>query len=92
MDFPLLMATAAALLVELGEEVPPIVDEVVLDAGKEFVNIVVGHVCAGLCKDGQKVMPEPPEVRTRVPNLGRTRVRVVVALAEGDAFVDLVSL
>ncbi len=86
---PLLLDVAGALLRSVGEEAPPAaVEETVLDAGKELVNVIVGQTCSALGSKGRRAMPEPPEVAPP-PAEGATRVRVVVALPEGEALLDL---
>jgi hypothetical protein len=40
---------------------PAAVDDLVKDAGKEFVNVTVGHICSMLSREGLKTMPEPVE-------------------------------
>jgi CheY-specific phosphatase CheX len=42
-------------------ESPEDVDMIVLDVGKEFVNIVVGHICTRLSHEGLNTMPLPPD-------------------------------
>jgi len=63
LEEPVLLALARRMLEEIPDEAPhDEVDELVLDAGKEFVNIVVGHVCSRLSRDGLNTMPEPADV------------------------------
>lgn len=57
-----LMLLSDAILTAVGEtELPEDVDLLVLDVGKEFVNIVVGHVCTRLSHEGLSTMPLPPD-------------------------------
>jgi hypothetical protein len=58
-----LLDLAEALLYTLGDEaeIPDIVDEVVLDVGKEYVNILVGHLCTWLDREGYSCRPLPPD-------------------------------
>ena len=37
------------------------VDDISIDAAKEFVNIIIGHICATLSSQGMNVEAEPPE-------------------------------
>lgn len=62
-DGPELLDLGEALLEEMLEEdeMPTDVDEMVIDAGKEFVNVVVGHICTWLSREGLDTMPQPPE-------------------------------
>ena len=57
-----LLMIAGTILKSVGEpELPTEVDLLVLDVGKEFVNIVVGHVCTRLSHEGVSTMPLPPD-------------------------------
>ncbi|MGE0711365.1 MAG: hypothetical protein AB7N76_30430 [Planctomycetota bacterium] len=58
-----LLDLAEALLFTLGDdaELPDVVDEVVLDVGKEYVNILVGHLCTWLDREGYSCRPLPPD-------------------------------
>lgn len=71
---PLLLRLATHMLRSLPEQPQPTaVDELVIDTGKEFVNIVVGHVCSQLSREGLRTMPEPvqaAETRDAGPPLG----------------------
>ena len=62
-DSPELLDLSEALLADMLEEdeMPEEVDEIVIDAGKEFVNVVVGHLCTWLSREGLSTMPQPPE-------------------------------
>jgi hypothetical protein len=62
LDSPQLLAVAQGLLREVdGVEAPTEVDELALDAGREFANIVVGHICTHLSRtDREQTMPKPP--------------------------------
>lgn len=37
------------------------VDDISIDAAKEFVNIIIGHICSTLSSQGMNVEAEPPE-------------------------------
>ena len=58
-----LLDLCEALLYTLGDaaELPDEVDEVVLDVGKEYVNILVGHLCTWLDREGYDCKPLPPD-------------------------------
>lgn len=87
---PLLLEVAGALLASAGEAAPTVVDEATLDAGKELLNVIVGQTCTALQAEGSTAMPEPPELGAP-PASGSTRARVVIAMPEGEALLDLVT-
>ncbi len=62
-DAPDLLDLAESLLAGMvdDEDIPTEVDELALDAGKEFINIVVGHICTWLSREGLNTMPLPPD-------------------------------
>lgn len=89
LDSALLLEVATALLASVMEEPPQEVDEVVLDAGKEFLNIIVGHTCTLLGKGGVKVMPRPPQEGDATEE--GTRARVAIAVGDAEAYLDIIS-
>ncbi|RMG15288.1 MAG: hypothetical protein D6731_08615 [Planctomycetota bacterium] len=94
---PELLALAHAILRAVGEpeeDLPQDVDLLVLDVGKEFVNIVVGHVCTRLSHDGFSTMPLPPDHAegedfspTLQPGASSINVRLVLPL--GDVAISI---
>lgn len=85
-----LMLLSDAILEAVGEtEFPGEVDLLVLDVGKEFVNIVVGHVCTRLSHEGLSTMPLPPD-HAESPDyepelkqgMGRVNFRLVMPMGE----------
>lgn len=82
---PLLLSVATALLASVMEEPPREVDEFVLDAGREFLNICVGHVCTQLALDELKLMPEPPEAG----GLDQAAVRLVILVGRAEGYLDV---
>jgi hypothetical protein len=57
-----LLDLSEAVLYALDDEtaLPDEVDPLVLDVGKEFVNILVGHLCTWLDREGHRTTPLPP--------------------------------
>ncbi|MBL4844923.1 MAG: hypothetical protein JKY65_05305 [Planctomycetes bacterium] len=57
-----LLDLSEAVLYALDDEttLPDEVDPLVLDVGKEFVNILVGHLCTWLDREGHRCTPLPP--------------------------------
>lgn len=57
-----LLDLSEAVLYALDDEttLPDEVDPLVLDVGKEFVNILVGHLCTWLDREGHRSTPLPP--------------------------------
>ena len=57
-----LLDLSEAVLYALDDEtaLPDEVDPMVLDVGKEFVNILVGHLCTWLDREGHRTTPLPP--------------------------------
>lgn len=57
-----LLDLSEAVLFALDDEtaLPDEVDPLVLDVGKEFVNILVGHLCTWLDREGHRTTPLPP--------------------------------
>lgn len=92
-----LMDLAESLLIGMidEEEIPSEVDELVLDAGKEFVNIVVGHVCTWLSREGLNTMPLPPDTAQGAADVpvqfeGPVRaINIAFTAARGDFGVSL---
>lgn len=58
-----LLDLSEAVLYALDDDtsLPEDVDPIVLDVGKEFVNILVGHLCTWLDREGHRTMPLPPD-------------------------------
>lgn len=54
----LLLSMASAMIKKPQNEV----NDLVMEAGKEFVNIVVGNICARMSQEELKLQPAPPEV------------------------------
>jgi hypothetical protein len=87
---PELMELSDAILKAVGEtEFPEEVDLLVLDVGKEFVNIVVGHVCTRLSHEGLSTMPLPPDNAEGTdyeppmePGMTRVNFRLVLPMGE----------
>ena len=67
------------------EDPPEEVDEFVLDAGKEFLNICVGHVCTHMALDELKLMPEPPELGA----LDAPDLRFVILVGRREGYLDI---
>lgn len=57
-----LLDLSEAVLYALDDDtpLPEEVDPLVLDVGKEFVNILVGHLCTWLDREGHRTTPLPP--------------------------------
>ena len=55
------LSEAVLYALEDDTSLPEEVDPIVLDVGKEFVNILVGHLCTWLDREGQRTRPLPPD-------------------------------
>jgi len=97
-DGPDLLTLCKGMLIALDEddEVPTEVDLLALDVGKEFVNVVVGHLCTWLSRQSRDTMPLPPdagegdiEVPTGWSGPSK-RVNVRLVLPRGEAALSLV--
>ena len=71
------------------------IDLLVLDVGKEFVNIIVGHICTWLSREGINTMPLPPDYGEGACELphsweGDTRtINVRLVMARGEVVLSI---
>lgn len=96
---PDLLDLTESMLYSMGEdtEAPDEVNMVVLDVGKEFVNIVVGHVCTWLSREGLNGMPLPPDAaegNTELPtgwDGASRRVNIRLLMTRGEMALSVLT-